>query len=215
MGAMLPLTQRIPTVIRVLERTYPDAQCALEHTNPLELMVATILSAQCTDKLVNKVTPALFKKYHTAKDYAKALLSQLEQDIHSVNFYRNKAKAIKLACQTLVNQFGGKVPDRMEDLLQLHGVARKTANVILGVAFGKAEGIVVDTHVMRLSQRLGWTKQTTPVKIEQELMQFVPKSQWIALAHLLIAHGRAVCKAPTPLCHACSIGQSLCPSYRG
>lgn len=200
-------------IIEVLERAHPEATCSLNHTNPLELLVATILSAQCTDVLVNKVTAELFKKYRTAKDYASASLPTLERDISKVNFYRNKAKSIKAACQLLVERFGGKVPQRMEDLVQLPGVARKTANVVLGNAFGIQAGIVVDTHVMRLSQRMGLTTQTDRDKIEQDLMRLVPQSQWTRFGHLMITHGRAICKAPVPLCAQCPLGPSLCPSY--
>ncbi len=205
--------KRIGKIFECLERAYPHAKCSLRFTNPLELLVATILSAQCTDALVNKVTAELFKKYKTAKDYAKADLRDLERDVAKVNFYRNKAKSIKLACQAIVERFGGQVPTRMEDLLTLHGVARKTANVILGNAFGIRAGIVVDTHVMRLSQRLGLTTQADRDKIERDLMKLVPQHRWTRFAHLLIEHGRQICKAQSPLCAECPIGKSLCPSY--
>jgi len=208
-----PPQKRIGKIVEILERTYPDATCSLNFTNPLELLVATILSAQCTDALVNKVTAELFKKYKTAKDYAKVNLAELERDISKVNFYRNKAKSIKLACQAIVERFGGKVPNRMEDLLTLHGVARKTANVVLGNAFGIQAGIMVDTHVMRLSQRMGLTEETDRDKIEQDLMKLVPQTQWIRFSHLMIEHGRKICKAQKPLCPQCQIGESLCPSY--
>ena len=205
---------RIERILQLLARAYPQAHCTLEFRNPLELLVATILSAQCTDVLVNKVTPALFTKYPTAQDYAKAELTELAGDIARVNFYRNKAKSIQLACQAIVERFGGKVPNRMEDLLTLQGVARKTANVVLGNAFGVHAGIVVDTHVMRLSQRLGLSQQTDRDRIEQDLMRLVPQPQWTRFAHLMIAHGRTLCKAPTPLCRECPLGKSLCPSYQ-
>ncbi len=205
--------KRITPILQHLARTYPHAHCTLEFRNPLELLVATILSAQCTDVLVNKVTPALFTKYRSAQDYAKAELTELAGNIARVNFYRNKAKSIKLACQAIVERFGGKVPNRMDDLLTLQGVARKTANVVLGNAFGVQAGIVVDTHVMRLSQRLGLSQQTDREKIEQDLMRLVPQPQWTRFAHLMIAHGRTLCKAPTPLCRQCPLGKRLCPSY--
>ena len=210
---LAPSQKRIGKIVDILERTYPDAACSLQFTTPLELLIATILSAQCTDALVNTVTPALFKKYQTAADYAKAPLSELERDISRVNFYRNKAKSMKLACQAIVERFGGTVPNRMEDLLTLHGVARKTANVVLGNAFGIQAGIVVDTHVMRLSQRLGLTTQTDRDKIEQNLMGLVPKSQWTRFSHRMIEHGRTICKAKAPLCRQCPLGKALCPSF--
>jgi endonuclease-3 len=209
-----PPSKRIGKIIERLERTYPDATCSLQFTNPLELLVATILSAQCTDALVNKVTAELFKKYKTAADYARADLAQLERDVAKVNFYRNKAKSLKLAAQAIVERFGGKVPNRMEDLITLHGVARKTANVILGNAFGKQEGIVVDTHVMRVSQRLELTRQKDRDKIEQDLMTLVPQKRWTSFGHQMIIHGRYTCKAKAPRCAECPIGQSLCPSYQ-
>lgn len=209
-----PPKARIAKIIASLERAYPDAACSLKFTNPLELLVATILSAQCTDVLVNKVTVELFKKYKTAKDYARGRVSELEGDISQVNFYRNKAKSIKAACQLLVEQCGGKVPNRMEELVTLPGVARKTANVVLGNAFGIQAGIVVDTHVMRLSQRMGLTTRTDRDKIEQDLMALVPQKQWTRFGHLMIRHGRTICKAPKPLCSQCPIGEALCPSFQ-
>ena len=209
-----PSSKQAGNILRILEQTYPKAACSLNFANPLELLVATILSAQCTDVLVNKVTAGLFKKYKTVNDYAFAELATLEQDLSRVNFYRNKAKSVKLACQTILEQFGGKIPHRMEDLLQLPGVARKTANVVLGNAFNIQAGIVVDTHVMRLSQRLGLTKQRDRDKIEQDLMALVPTSQWTRFGHLMITHGRAVCTAKAPRCVECPIGKSLCPSYK-
>lgn len=213
--ASAPPQRRIGTLLEILGRTYPDATCSLNFTNPLQLLIATILSAQCTDRLVNTVTADLFKKYKTARDYARADLQELERDISRVNFYRNKAKSIHLACQMIVERFGGNVPNRMEDLIALPGVARKTANVVLGNAFGVQAGIVVDTHVMRLSQRMGLTTQTDRDKIEQDLMTLVPQSQWTRFSHRMIAHGRTICKAPKPLCAQCPLGESLCPSYRG
>ena len=205
---------RISTILKELERTYPTARCSLHFTNALELLVATILSAQCTDALVNKVTPALFNKYRTASDYARADLSQLERDLSRVNFYRNKAKSIKLACQAIVEQFGGTVPNQMEDLLTLHGVARKTANVVLGNACGAQAGIVVDTHVIRLSQRLGLTTQRDRDKIEQDLMTLVPQKEWTRFGHWMIEHGRTICRATAPLCRQCPLGEALCPSFQ-
>jgi len=210
---LAPPQQRIAKILQLLERTYPTATCALRFSNPLELLVATILSAQCTDVLVNQVTVELFKKYHTARDYATANLAVLERDMAKVNFYRHKAKHIKLACQRLVEQFGGQVPNRMEDLLTLPGVARKTANVVLGNAFGIQAGVIVDAHVMRLSQRIGLTRQTDRDKIEQDLMGLVPRTTWTRFSHQMIDHGRQICKAKEPRCTACPIGKSLCPSY--
>lgn len=213
MPSLPPAPQRIGKILSALERAYPDAVCSLQFTNPLELLVATILSAQCTDTLVNTVSAALFKKYKTAKDYASANLAALERDISRVNFFRNKARSIKHACQLLVERFGGHVPNRMEDLIQLPGVARKTANVVLGNAFRLEAGIVVDTHVMRLSQRLGLTLQHDRDKIEQDLMALVPTRLWTRFGHRMIAHGRAICTAKAPRCRDCPIGKSLCPSY--
>jgi endonuclease-3 len=174
-------------------------------------LIATILSAQSTDKMINTITPALFKKYKTARDFAEADLAELEQMIKSSGFFRNKSKSIKAATQVIVEKFGGKVPDTMEELLVLQGVARKTANVVLGVAYGKAEGVVVDTHVQRLSRRLDFTKEERPDKIEQDLMQLFPRDKWILLAHLLIHHGRAKCTALRPKCAECPI-EDLCYS---
>lgn len=210
---LLPCAKRIGPILERLAHAYPDARCSLTYSTPLELLVATILSAQCTDVLVNKVTADLFKKYKTARDYAMAPLSTLERDISRVNFYRNKAKSLKAAARLLVERFGGRVPDRMEALVQLPGVARKTANVVLGNAFHKQDGIVVDTHVLRLSQRLGLTTQTDRDKIEQDLMRLVARAQWTRFGHRMIAHGRAVCTAKAPRCRECPIGASLCPSY--
>ncbi len=211
---MAPPTKRIGPILNALERTYPDADCSLNFSNALELLVATVLSAQCTDVLVNKVTADLFKKYRTAKDYAAANLATLERDVSRVNFYRNKAKSIKAACQLIVERFGGRVPNRMEDLVELPGVARKTANVVLGNAFGLQAGIVVDTHVMRLSQRMGLTAQTDRDKIEQDLMRLVPNPRWTRFGHQMIIHGRRCCTANAPKCRDCPLGPSLCPSYQ-
>jgi endonuclease-3 len=194
-----------------LQAAYPDAKCALDHQNPLQLLVATILSAQSTDKMVNIITPALFKKYRTAEQFATADTEELETMIHSSGFFRNKAKSIKAAARAIADEFGGKVPDTMEDLLKLAGVARKTANVVLGVAYGKAEGVVVDTHVQRLSRRLDFSREERPDKTEEDLMQLFPREKWILLAHLLIHHGRAKCTAMRPKCAECSI-EDLCYS---
>ena len=192
-----------------LEAAYPDAKCALDHQNPLQLLVATILSAQSTDKMVNQITPALFKRCKTAKDFADIDPAELEELIHSSGFFRNKAKSIKAASRIIADEHKGQVPSTMEELLTLPGVARKTANVVLGVAFGKGEGVVVDTHVQRLSRRLDFTKEERPDKIEQDLMQLFPREKWIQLAHLLIHHGRAKCVAIRPRCAECPI-EDLC-----
>lgn len=209
----VPAARRIGKILDTLNHTYPDAHCTLDFSNPLELLVATVLSAQCTDVLVNKVTPALFTKYRTTKAYATASRPTLERDLSKVNFYRNKAKSILGACQVMVERFGGQVPTRMEDLLQLPGVARKTANVILGNAFGIHEGIVVDTHVMRLAQRIGLSQERNRDKIEQDVMRLVPKRSWTRFSHQMILHGRQVCKAQRPACSTCALGKALCPSY--
>jgi endonuclease-3 len=206
-----PAPQRMPELLRLLHDAYPDARCALDHRNALELLVATILSAQCTDERVNKVTPALFARYPDAQALAEADRSELEALIHSTGFYRNKAKNIQEACQRLVAMYGGTVPDNMTDLLSLAGVARKTANVVLGTAYGIADGVVVDTHVKRLSERLGLSQQSDPEKIERDLMALVPRAEWIDVSNLLILHGRAICDARKPKCAACVI-MHLCPS---
>lgn len=201
----------VKAVIEVLSKVYPEAHCELDFTNPLELLVATILSAQCTDKRVNLVTKELFKKYRSARDYAEAQPEELEEAIRSTGFYKNKAKAVRAACADIVALHGGEVPETMEALHELHGVGRKTANVVLGNAFGKNEGIVVDTHVSRLARRLGLTEQTDPEKIEKELMKEVPRELWTLFSHLLIWHGRRRCYARKPDCANCEV-QSLCPS---
>jgi endonuclease-3 len=193
-----------------LRRLYPDAHCELDFKTPLELIVATILSAQCTDKRVNVVTRALFRRYRTAADYAAAVPGELEGLIRSAGFYRAKAKSIREAARVIAAEFGGKVPDTMEDLLKLRGVARKTANVVLGTAFGKAEGIVVDTHMKRVAYRLGLTDETDPVKIERDLVACVPRKDWIFFGHAMIWHGRRVCFARNPACPACAL-RSFCP----
>jgi endonuclease-3 len=196
--------QRITKITGILRRTYPDVKTALRHKNPVQLLVATILSAQCTDEQVNRVTPTLFKKLPTAKDFAEVSLSDLEGMIRSTGFYRNKAKSIKACCTALVERHGGKVPDNIEDLVKLPGIGRKTANVILGSAFG-IPGIVIDTHVKRVSQRIGLTRESDPVKIEFDLMALIPKKDWIAFSHQMIWHGRALCKARKPKCPECPL----------
>ena len=198
-------------IIKLLKRAHPDAHCALNHSNAFELLIATILSAQCTDERVNIVTADLFRKYRKPADYLKVPATELQQDIHTTGFFRNKTKSIQGACKMLMEEFGGQVPQTMDELLKLPGVARKTGNVVLGVAFGIAAGIVVDTHVSRLSQRLRLTKQKDPGKIEQELMELMPRKDWIIFSHLLIFHGRRVCKARRPLCEECVV-EKLCPS---
>jgi endonuclease-3 len=198
-------------LIARLKKEYPDAECSLKHTNPLELLIATILSAQCTDERVNIVTADLFRKYRGCQDYIKVPQAELEGDIRSTGFYHNKAKSIQGACKMICERHDGRVPDRLEELLALPGVARKTANVVLGNAFGIASGVVVDTHVGRLAQRLGLTENNQPEKIERDLMQLVPKKDWIDFSHLLIYHGRKVCKARKPLCDECVV-ETYCPS---
>jgi len=202
---------RVREIISGLRKAYPDAHCELAHSSPLELLIATILSAQCTDKQVNLATPALFRKYRSAADYAQAPVAALEQDIRRLGFFRNKARSIRACCQTLVEKHRGKVPRTMAELVELGGVGRKTANVVLGNAFGLSEGVVVDTHVMRLSRRLGLTKQTQPERIERDLMPLVPRTQWTLFSHWLIWHGRRRCSARKPDCVGCEI-RRFCPS---
>lgn len=199
------MSSRAQKILAGLHETYPDAHCELDYTSPLELLIATILSAQCTDKQVNIVTAELFKIYRSAADYAQAGLAALEQDIKRIGLYRNKAKNIQACCRKLVEQHAGEVPRRMEDLVQLDGVGRKTANVVLGNAFGMNEGIVVDTHVVRLSQRLGLTKESRPERIEAALQEIVPQADWTMLSHWLIWHGRRRCYARNPDCAHCEI----------
>lgn len=203
--------RRISQILRSLARAYPDARCELEHRNALELLVATILSAQCTDERVNAVTRSLFRKYRSAADYARAPEGELEKDIRPTGFYRAKARSIRAACRMIVEEFGGEVPQTMEQLIRLPGVARKTANVVLGTAFGEAAGIVVDTHVLRVARRLGLSRAETPEKVEQDLMAAVPRARWIAVSHQLIFHGRYCCKARKPLCGECPV-EKLCAS---
>lgn len=204
---------RTAQIIKLLRRAYPDAHCALNHSSAFELLVATILSAQCTDERVNIVTANLFRKYRQPQDYLAVSQEELERDIHSTGFFRNKAKNIRGACEMIINRFGGEVPRTMEEILSLPGVARKTANVVLGNMFGIASGVVVDTHVSRISQRLGLTGNTTPEKIEKDLQELVPKKDWIMFPHWIIFHGRQVCKARNPQCQNCVL-EKLCPSSR-
>jgi endonuclease-3 len=203
--------ERVAQLIKTWPKVYPNAHCELDFRNPLQLLVATVLSAQCTDKRVNMVTPGLFKKYRTARDYANAQQAEFEDAIRSTGFYRNKAKSIRAAMRVIAEEHGGKVPDTMEKLLTLPGVGRKTANVVLGNAFEKNEGIVVDTHVARLSQRLGLTKQKDAEKIERDLMKLIPREHWTDWSHWLIWHGRRRCYARKPDCGRCEVFR-LCPS---
>jgi endonuclease III len=195
---------------RALKRLYPDAHCALDYTNAFELLIATILSAQCTDERVNLATPALFEAWPRPEDLAKASLTALENTLSSVNFYRNKAKNLIGMAQMLMDKFAGKVPQTLEELVLLPGVGRKTANVVLGNAFNITSGIVVDTHVARLSYRMGWTKSDDPVQIEKDLMKKIPREDWIMISHLLISHGRTICKARNPDCKNCALSET-CP----
>lgn len=195
----------------MLRETFPKATCSLEHSNALELLIATILSAQCTDERVNRVTPLLFKKYPNVKAWSAADLTEIEKDIRSTGFYRNKAKSIQGACRLIVERFGGNVPETMDELITLPGVARKTANVLLGTWFKKSEGITVDTHVHRLSRRWGLSREDDPNKIERDLMKIVPREQWTTFGHATILYGRNVCQARRPLCGECKMW-SFCPS---
>lgn len=205
--------KRTAEVIKRLKKAYPDAHCALNHTNAFELLIATILSAQCTDIRVNIVTANLFRKYRSPQDYLNVSQEELEKDIHSTGFFRNKAKNIQAACKRIIEEFGGEVPHTMEEILTLGGVARKTANVVLGNAFGIASGVVVDTHVSRLSQRLGLTSETTPEKIERDLQELVPRKHWVMFPHWMIFHGRQVCIARKPKCSECVLA-NICPSRK-
>jgi endonuclease-3 len=197
-------------VVRRLRKEYPDATCSLDFCSPLELLVATILSAQCTDQRVNLVTKGLFPKYPTAVHYARAPLADLERDIQSTGFYHNKAKNIQASCRILAEKYGGEVPQDMATLVELPGIGRKTANVVLGTAFGMATGVVVDTHVARVSRRLGLSCQKDPEKIEKDLMTLVPRSEWVAFSHRVIQHGRRVCVAKKPKCDVCPLND-ICP----
>lgn len=205
------LKQRVRKIIRSLKRAYPDAKCSLNHSNAFELLVATILSAQCTDARVNIVTQDLFRKYRKPEDYLKVSPKELQRDILTTGFFRNKTTSIQGAAKVLHEQYGDEVPHTMDQLLELPGVARKTANVVLGNAFGLSAGVVVDTHVTRLSHRLGFSEQKTAEKIERDLMVIVPKKDWVIFPHLMIAHGRSICKARNPLCAECVV-EKLCPS---
>ena len=202
--------RRSAAVLRRLAKTYPDAKCSLDYSSPLELLVATVLSAQCTDVRVNMVTPALFRKYRTAADYARAPAGVLENDIRQTGFFNSKARSLRRAGATIAAEYGGRVPDTMEELVRLPGVGRKTANVILGNAFAKDEGFVVDTHVARVTRRLGFTRQTDPIRIEQDLNNLVPKGRRTLAAHQIIFHGRQICVARRPRCEICPVNP-LCP----
>ena len=202
--------ERVREIIERLTLRYPHPKCALDHQNPLQLLLATILSAQCTDERVNQVTPALFQRYPDAASLARASQEEIEAIVRPTGFFRNKAKSLRECCRLLVERHGGEVPRRMEDLVALPGVARKTANVVLGSAFGIAAGIVVDTHVRRLSNRLGLSVEEQPEKIEQDLMRFVPREKWVDFSHLLILHGRDTCQARRPDCPACPL-RHICP----
>jgi endonuclease III len=203
--------EQVNAIIAELRHLYPQATCTLDYSNTLQLLIATQLSAQCTDERVNIVTKTLFQKYRSVADFAYANPEELEQDIRSTGFYRNKAKNIRAACQRIINVYGGTVPNTMPDLLSLPGVARKTANVVLGNGFQIVEGFVVDTHVGRLARRLGWTQNNDPVKVEQDLMRITPQEDWLDLSHLLIFHGRAICQSRNPACENCTLAL-LCPS---
>lgn len=205
------LKQRVRSIIRTLKRSYPDAKCSLNHSNAFELLVATILSAQCTDERVNIVTADLFRKYRKPEDYLNVSPNELQQDIRTTGFFRNKARSIQGTAKVLTEEYRGRVPKTMDELLELPGVARKTANVVLGNAFGVTSGIVVDTHVTRLSRRLGFTKEKHAEKIENDLIPIVPKKDWVIFSHLLIYHGRRICKARNPLCQDCVV-EKYCPS---
>jgi endonuclease-3 len=203
--------ERVAAILPILKKKYPNAKCSLDHRSPFELLVATILSAQCTDARVNKVTPALFAKYKTPRDFANAPPGELEKDIQSTGFYNSKAKSLRAMAAALVERHDGQVPQTMEELTKLAGTGRKTANVVLGNAFCQNVGVVVDTHVGRLSQRLGLTKQTSPEKIELDLMEIIPQEDWALWAHLMIYHGRAICVARGPKCGECAI-LKYCPT---
>ena len=210
-GQRSAVNQQVRKIIRLLKRAYPDAKCSLNHSNAFELLIATILSAQCTDARVNIVTQDLFRKYRKPEDYLKVSPRELEHDIRTTGFFRNKTKSIQGTAKVLTEQYHGKVPDTIDELLELPGVARKTANVVLGNAFGISAGVVVDTHVTRLSHRLGLSEEKTAEKIEQDLIAIVPKKDWVMFPHLMIAHGRAICRARNPVCAECVI-EKLCPS---
>src|SRR5450432_555577 len=205
------LKERTRKIIRLLKRAYPDAECSLNHSNAFELLIATILSAQCTDVRVNNVTADLFRKYHQPEDYLKVSEKELQKDIRTTGFFRNKTKSIRGTASALIEQYSGEVPQSMDELIELPGVARKTANVVLGNAFGIKAGVVVDTHVTRLSHRFGLSAEKTAEKIERDLIEIVPRKEWVIFPHLLIQHGRKTCKARGPLCAECVV-EKLCPS---
>lgn len=211
LGRDSPVEQRAPEIIRLLSETYPDAKVALRFSNALEMLVATILSAQCTDEKVNEVTATLFAKYRSAEDYLKVPEDELKADIKPTGFFNQKAISIREACRRIVETYEGRVPDAMEDLITLRGVARKTANIVLGNAYGKVEGIAVDTHVKRVSNRLGFSARSDPDKIEQDLMGLIPKERWFGFTYVLIDHGRAICVARRPRCEECPVNH-LCPA---
>ncbi|MFC1508087.1 endonuclease III [Candidatus Omnitrophota bacterium] len=210
---MKPARKRIADIISLLRKSYPRSHTALRYTTPFQILIATILSAQCTDKRVNKITPSLFKKYRTVYDFARARRTSLEQEIRSTGFYRNKAKNIISASKRIVKDFNGKVPDTMKELISLSGVARKTANIVLSSGFKKTEGIAVDTHVKRLSARLGLSREKNPDKIERNLLNIVPRKDWLDFNYMMVDHGRGVCNARKPLCVKCPLNR-LCPSNR-
>ncbi len=206
-----PIAQRAPLLIKRLSAAYPDAHVALNFTNPLECLIATMLSAQCTDARVNMVTKDLFKKYRSPQDYLKVPEDELKDDIRSTGFFNQKAKSIRGACTRIIEVYGGKVPETMEDLITLPGVARKTANIVTGNAFGKVYGIAVDTHVRRLANRLGFSDSQDPDQIEQDLMANIPRAEWFDFSYVIIDHGRAICQARKPACEDCPVSD-LCPS---
>jgi endonuclease-3 len=204
------IEDRVPAILRTLRKEYPDPRPFLRFETPFEILVATVLSAQCTDKQVNLITPALFKRYPTVRDYAEAETSELETAVHSTGFFRNKAKSIKGAARKVVEDFGGVVPSTMAELITLPGVARKTANIVLSAAFHKAEGIAVDVHVQRVSQRLGLSAHKEPEKIERDLLEIIPRKDWIDFNFWVVSHGRAACQARKPLCDTCKL-RAFCP----
>ncbi|MEP6973441.1 MAG: endonuclease III [Actinomycetota bacterium] len=206
-----PIEDRAPEIVKRLSKAYPDAHVALDFTNPLECLIATILSAQCTDERVNIVTKTLFPKYRTAQDYLKVPVAELAADIKSTGFFNQKTKSIRGACTRIVEVYGGKVPNSMEDLITLPGVARKTANIVLGNSYGVVEGIAVDTHVRRLAQRLGFSTEDDPNKVEQDLMSLIPKKRWFDFTYVIIDHGRGTCNARKPRCEDCPVND-ICPS---
>ena len=208
-----PIEARAPQILKRLAKAYPDSHVALNFTNPLECLIATILSAQCTDERVNMVTEVLFEKYRSPEDYLRVPEDELKEDIRSTGFFNQKTKSIRGACARIVEVYGGEVPDTMEDLITLPGVARKTANIVMGNGFGKVEGIAVDTHVRRLANRLGFSAESDPDKIERDLMRLIPRKEWFDVTYRIIDHGRAICQAKKPKCDVCTLSD-LCPSSR-